>query len=542
MNTNFIKSIFILTAGFGILCCTKELGFATESKEAQSPNIVIFMTDDAGYSDISLYGSEIHTPNMDQLANKGLIFRTFYNNARCSPTRASLLTGQYAHKVGVGDLCGEQYATDLPGYRGYLKPTDNVTLAELLADEDYETLLSGKWHLGGAPNFPASAGSHPLRRGFNKFYGILGPDADYFTPEDHWDGFERATAEVTDGQWFSEDVFGDRAVAWVEEAVAQEKPFFLYLSFKAPHNPRQALDEDYTPYLTLYEKSRWPVIMEDRVNVLKERQIIPEEWGANTFEFDEAYYENMPALRAGNLQEIAAIKAGAIVSADRNIGKVMEALDRLDQRRNTLVIFFSDNGSALAHDLNNIWNSPFRGGKGELTQGGIVSHCIIHWPEMIQKQRLITDAVGILDIMPTVLDVVGVDYPTQWNGRSLPPLAGVSFFPLLKGGSVFPLLNGGNFNLNDRKLYWELYGQKAVIQDSRWKFYQSYNRKTGDTEEFLFDLQSDGTELNNLINTPQGRKIAENLRDDWNAWADEVGAVPYPDVQKARKGFSAGSK
>ncbi|QHI68013.1 sulfatase-like hydrolase/transferase [Tichowtungia aerotolerans] len=511
---------------FSICCCLRQNLLA---EEPGRPNIIIFMTDDAGYSDISLYGSEIQTPHIDQLAERGVVFRTFYNNARCSPTRASLLTGLYPHSVGVGDLCGEGYASDLPGYAGYLKHTNNATIAELLGNAGYETLLSGKWHLGGEPEFSAGFNSHPMRRGFDNFYGLLGPSADYFEPQQYWDGFEPAEPPGNDPNWYSEDAFGDKAVEWIEDAVAEEKPFFLHLAFKAPHNPRQALDEDYRPYLPGYAKELWPSVMTDRVEKLKANGIIPEEWGANGFEFDDAYYDNMPEERAQNLREIAAIKAGAIVSADRNVGKVMAALDRLGQTGNTLVFFFSDNGSALAHDLNNIWNAPFRGSKGDLTEGGVASHCIVQWPDDISARRIVSAKADVLDIMPTVLDAAGVKYPEQFKERTLHPLEGVSLMPLLK--------DHDSFTVTHRKLFWELYGQKAVIQDNKWKYYQSYDTKTGVSEEFLFDLENDGTELNNLIDTPQGREIAAGLRADWKEWANRVGAEAYSVVKSARKEF-----
>jgi arylsulfatase len=518
------SSVLLMLFISGFLCVS-----AGAAEQKSRPNIIVFMTDDAGYSDISLFGSEIKTPHIDQLADTGVVFRKFYNNARCSPTRASLLTGLYPHTVGVGDLCGEGYATALPGYTGYLNNNNNATIAELLKSAGYVTMLSGKWHLGGELDFPDSFGSHPLRRGFDKFYGMLGPSADYFTPQCYWDGFEPAEPPASGDQWYSEDAFGDKAVEWIEDAVSEDKPFFLYLAFKAPHNPRQALDADYKPYVPVYAKKNWPSIMANRVAKLKEFGIIPKEWGANTFEFDPAYYESMPEDRAQTLQEIAAIKAGAIVSADRNVGKVMDALDRLSQRNNTLVMFFSDNGSALAHDLNNLWDTPFRGGKGDLTEGGTASPCIVQWPDVIKKYRFVTDAAGILDVMPTALEAAGVEYPSQYQGRQLCPLEGESLLPLFKGQDAS--------SLNNRPLFWELYGQKSLVWKNRWKYYQSYDMQTGDREEFLFDLNKDGAELNNLIDSPQAVELIDSLRADWQKWAGRVGAEEFESVMSARKKF-----
>lgn len=518
------KSILLML--LFLSCFSSQVG-AGEQKSR--PNIIVFMTDDAGYSDISLYGSEIKTPHIDQLADQGVVFRKFYNNARCSPTRASLLTGLYPHTVGVGDLCGEGYATSLPGYAGHLINNNNATIAELLKSAGYETLLSGKWHLGGEPGYPEGSVAHPLRRGFDKFYGMLGPSADYFTPQCYWDGFEPAKPPVSENQWYSEDAFGDKAVEWIEEAVSEDKPFFLHLAFKAPHNPRQALDADYKPYVAGYAKELWPAVLKGRMDTLVERGIIPEKWGSNSFEFDPDYYDAMPEDRAQTLQEIAAIKAGAIVSADRNVGKVMDALDRLNQRNNTLVMFLSDNGSALAHDLNNLWNTPFRGGKGFLTEGGIVSPCIIQWPDVIKERRVVTEAAGILDIMPTALEAAGVEYPAQYQGRKLCPLDGESLLPLLKGQDAS--------SLDDRALFWELYGQQAVLRNNKWKYYQSYNTRTGGEEEFLFDMENDGSELCNLIDSSQGKALAASLRTDWNKWAGRVGAKEYEAVKNARELF-----
>jgi len=203
--------------------------------ESSKPNLVLILADDMGYSDLGCYGSEIPTPNLDALAQGGLRFTQFYNTARCSPTRAALLTGLNPHQAGVGQLAETSIGYDgqhPDGYLGYLND-HCVTLAEVLRPAGYHTYLAGKWHLG-----MRDESKWPRQRGFDRYYGILAGSASYLRPE----GDRGLTLEnqqlppPTNADYYTTDAFTDFAVARVRETKAGE-PFFLYLAFNSPHWP-----------------------------------------------------------------------------------------------------------------------------------------------------------------------------------------------------------------------------------------------------------------------------------------------------------------
>ena len=224
--------------------------FAAFAEEKPRPNIILIMADDMGFSDLGCYGGEIQTPNLDALAAAGVKFSQFYNSARCCPTRASLLTGLHPHQAGIGHMTeepGERRTGERPAaYQGYLN-RECVTLAEVLKDAGYSTLMAGKWHLG-----QRERDRWPLQRGFDRFYGCLSGATLYFTPgglRGITEGNEPvATPEsTTDRPFYTTDAFTDHAIRFIGEAPA-DKPFFLYLAYTAPHWPIQAHEEDIAKY------------------------------------------------------------------------------------------------------------------------------------------------------------------------------------------------------------------------------------------------------------------------------------------------------
>lgn len=207
---------------------------ACSSAYAQvKPNIIVILVDDMGFSDLGCYGSEIETPNLDQLAGNGVRFSNFYNTARCCPTRASLLTGLYPHQAGVGAMMEK---TNHPGYMGYLN-RNCVTLAEALKPAGYTTLMTGKWHVGDGE------GMKPVDRGFDHYWGVLHGGGIYFKetlklkPERVF--YENGTPIEAPDDLYVTDDFTDQAIGFVDDAVKEKKPFLLYLAHIAPHWPLQ---------------------------------------------------------------------------------------------------------------------------------------------------------------------------------------------------------------------------------------------------------------------------------------------------------------
>lgn len=221
------------------------------------PNIVLIMADDMGYSDIGCYGGEIETPNLDRLAADGLRFRQFYNNARCCPSRASLMTGLYPHQTGIGHMTNDPenptaFDYGIPSYTGDLN-FQSVTIAEVLKSAGYQTLMAGKWHLGYHDR-----DLWPLQRGFDKYYGILAGAANYFTPTDPRGlTLMNDQVEPEGSDFYMTDAFTDYAIQFINESQQEkEAPFFLYLAYTSPHWPLNALADDIKKYRGRY-KAGW---------------------------------------------------------------------------------------------------------------------------------------------------------------------------------------------------------------------------------------------------------------------------------------------
>ena len=243
------------------------------------PNIVIIMVDDMGYSDIGCYGGEIQTPNLDKLAANGLRFTQFYNSGRCCPTRASLLTGLHPHQAGIGHMTNtpakaKSHDRSVSGYRGFLN-RKCVTIAEVLKPKGYHTLMSGKWHVG-------YHGKHkwPLQRGFDRYYGIIAGASNFFRPEGRR-GLTLGNEPVKpEGDYYITDAFTDYAIQFAEEAAARDdRPFFLYLAYTAPHWPLHARKRDIDKYRSKYMDGGWDKVSRDRYQRMLDMGLIKKEWG-----------------------------------------------------------------------------------------------------------------------------------------------------------------------------------------------------------------------------------------------------------------------
>ncbi|NND08369.1 MAG: sulfatase-like hydrolase/transferase [Saprospiraceae bacterium] len=338
---------------------------ANSSTEVDPPNILIILTDDQGYHDVSYYGtSDLYTPHIDALVKDGIRFDNFYANCPvCSPTRAALLTGRYQEYVGVPGVI----RTNPKNSWGFLDP-EALMLPQLLAARGYHTALIGKWHLGlQSPNTPNE-------RGFAFFHGWLGDMMDdYVQKRRHDINYMRENEETIDLPGHATDLFTQWSVDYIKERAVQESPFFLYLAYNAPHFPVQP----------------------------------PEEW-----------LEKVRA-RDSTLTEKRAKLIAFIEHLDSGIGKVVEALKESGQYENTIIVFSSDNGGLLADEAN---NGPYRDGKQSLYEGGLRVPTSVTWRNVIQPGSATEHVSLSMDIFPTLLDLCDVDLPTQIEGRSFAPV------------------------------------------------------------------------------------------------------------------------
>ncbi len=496
----------------------------------ERPNIVLIMADDMGYSDIGAYGGEIHTPNLDRLANEGLRFTHFYNTARCCPTRASLLTGLYPHQAGMGAMVSSVDSSPQPGpYQGYLS-SQSVTIAEALKEAGYHTYMSGKWHVGEKPEY------WPRKRGFDRYFGLISGASSYYDliteqprkrqmalDDQHWmpppEGF------------YMTDAISDYAVQFLQshaEAAYADDPFFLYIAYTAPHWPLHALPED----IARYEKSYgigWDSLRAERYQRMLNLGIID-----GAYRLSERTSTIPPWIEAQNKAEWErrmAVYAAMVDRMDQGIGRVVEALQQSSKLDNTLILFLSDNGGCAeeieGRGLNdpavpigepgsytaynepwaNASNTPFRLYKQRVHEGGIATPLIAYWPGVIQDTgRIVRDVGHVMDIMPTSLEIAGTSYPDSFNGNPIIPLQGKSLLPILQGGS-----RGGH-----DALFWEHIGNRAV-RKGKWKLVYEHNLGAWE----LYDMEADPTETINLAS--QFPEKALELKLQWEQWADDVG-------------------
>lgn len=496
---------------------------------AGRPNIVVIMADDMGYSDLGSYGAEISTPNLDSLAEGGLRFRQFYNNAKCSPTRASLLTGLYPHQAGMGDL-----ATGAPGepgpYQGYL-PASSVTIAEVVRAAGYRTYMSGKWHVGDLPEH------WPHSRGFDRYFGLISGATSFFELLKEPGRSRQMVLE--DRLWkpsgdgfYATDAYNDYAADRIREHRREhpEQPFFLYVAHTAPHFPLHALPEDIARYEDRYTAG-WDRVRAERYRRMRQIGIIDERHALPARPASVPAWED--ADRKEEWARLMAVYAAMIDRMDQGIGRILRALEETGTRDNTLILFLSDNGgtaeSVAGRGLNdpsvpigargsyvaylepwaNVSNTPFRLYKNWVHEGGIITPLIANWPRGLSSPGRITDEYGhVIDLMPTVLELAGLTYPTTANGRAIRPIEGRSLAPVLRGGAI------------DRPtpLYWA-YGGNWAIRDGDWKLV--HDRRHPDRVE-LFNLREDPGEARDVAAQHLG--LVTQLRAKWQVWAERVGA------------------
>ena len=519
-----------------------------------SPNILLILADDLGYSDLGCYGGEIRTPNLDSLAKNGLRFRQFYNGTRCCPSRASLLTGLYPHQAGVGDMTGDQGA---PGYRGFPQP-NTVTIAEVLKAAGYHTSMVGKWHLGG-PKRPK-----PTDRGFDEFYGMLGGFNSCFQEDPFYTRWPagRTKREYPAGGFYSTDVFGDYSLDFLAFARKAKKPFFQYLAFNAPHFPLHAKPEDIAKHADTYTKG-WDKIREERLAKQIEFGLFPRGTPLSprspfTTRRDflrsgeNPTWNSLDADRRTDLARRMAIYAAMVECMDRNIGRVVDDLKKHGELDNTLIVFLSDNGAcaewdpfgfdessgprnilhkgeSLAamggpksyHRYGSGWanasNTPLRLYKHDCHEGGIRTPFIVHWPNGIDEKGAFRGPVGhIIDVMATCVDVSGAKYPASRAGHAVTPMAGISLKRAFAGHS-----------LEREFLAWEHEGNRA-IREGRWKLVAR-----GDGGWELYDIEADPVELTDLAGKNPDR--VKSLSAKWHEWARKSNVLPYPVPKKNKK-------
>lgn len=517
---------------WSLLAIASPVAAQSPSASTHPPDIVIIMADDLGFSDIGCYGGEIRTPNLDALAANGLRFSQFYNAARCCPTRASLLTGLHPHQAGIGGMVSPGKA---PGYLGRLNET-SVTLAEVLKTSGYHTAMAGKWHV---THFDYSAkpllhrGSWPRQRGFDRFFGTLAGGGNFYDPVSLMRDNEFIEAG---GDFYYTRAISREAAAFVDEA-PEDKPIFLYVAHTAPHWPLHALEEDIRRYDGVYDIG-WDSIREKRHRRLIEEGLIDADLALSPRSRDVPAWEN--AEHKEWEARRMAVHAAMVDSMDQGIGKLIAALKKRGRFDNTLILFLSDNGgsdevirgqetrhgnfprggttpevmpgpadtyASIGKPWANVSNTPFRLYKKWTHEGGIASPLIAHWPQGIRDKGGIRHQVGhVIDIMATVVDLAGAEYPSRHKGYDITPMEGVSLRPTF-----------ADEPLEREAMYWEHLGQRAVRMGS-WKLVGSSSQWN------LYDVENDRIETRNLADQHPDR--VARMAAMWDAWAKRCHIAP----------------
>ena len=501
--------------------------------ERRRPNIIVILVDDMGFSDLGCYGGDIPTPNLDRLASRGVRFTQFYNTARCSPSRASLMTGLYPHHAGMGHLDNVVYP-DSRGYQGRLSD-ESATIAEVLGPAGYRTAMTGKWHLGHRH------GSPPWERGFDHCLESISGEI-YFPGQPgvraneplylNGQPIAQKSPELGDS-WYSTDLWTKFGLKFIDDARQEKKPFFLYLAHNAPHFPLMAPQEDIARFRGKF-MAGWDELRRHRYERQIRMGLIDPRWSLTERPPDSPAWQSLSPSEKERFDQIMAIYAAVIYRIDKSIGALVEGLKQRGILDDTLILFMSDNGGNAESGPNGRYegnppgsadssvylgmnwatlsNTPFRRYKHFTHEGGISTPLIVHWPSVIPKKReggFEQQPAHLIDIMATVVDVSGAEYPTTLHGRSILPREGVSLAPAFAGRK-----------LTRREPIFFMHENNRAVRTAKWKLVSRY---PGPWE--LFDMEADRTEMRNLA-TERPELVAE-LTGQYDTWVRRTYIEPW---------------
>lgn len=524
--------------------------FAQAAMAATPPNVVVLLVDDMGYSDPGYMGGEAKTPNLDKLSREGVTFLNCFNNAKCAPSRAALMTGMTCQRVKAFKS------------KGNIAENNATSIAEVLGENGYSTILAGKWHV--APE--------PMEIGFQHYHGVnLAPL--YFKRDvigrpgekkPHPLKLNEGTVDpqALPDDWYSTRAYTDYAIKTVREnALDKGIPFFLYLAVNAPHAPLSAPKEVIKKYDDAYDdgtdaarKKRYDRMV--KLGIINPDTLkLPAMEQGKDGEFPR--WKEFSDKEKRLFKRKLAITAAMVDIIDQETGKLIAFLKETKQYDNTVFIFLSDNGASAEQGIYGglpfeemtdrdidvlgtregmpggasgaivaaVQNVPFRGYKTSLWDGGMHTSMIINWPGRMNKHAsdgYVRTPVSIYDLAPTVFAATGVKYPAEINGRKLKPMDGVSILPILKGKPI-----------TKRNIRYA-YKSEQVIRNENFKLFGKRDKKGKETQWQLFDLSKDESEISDVIK--QHPEVAGEMISVWNEFDKDVGIVSgYDDYFGGKK-------
>ncbi|MGE3619092.1 MAG: arylsulfatase [Acidimicrobiia bacterium] len=530
--------------------------------------MVVVLADDLGFSDLGCYGSEISTPNLDAMAGRGLRYGNFHVTPLCSPTRAALMTGRNSHAAGMGYVANVD-----PGFPGYASelPAEQPSLAEVFRANGYSTFMVGKWHLAKDSDLSEAAdrSSWPLQRGFDQYYGFLEALTNLHHPHRLYEGNSVVQVDrYPDGYYLTDDLT-DRAVRMIRETKAANpsRPFFLYFAHAAVHAPLHVKDSDKSKYRGRYGIG-WDRLREQRLARQIELGVVPPGTGLPPRNSepgeDVAAWDSLSDRERTLFARYMELYAAMVETIDHSVGRVRDALDQLGELDNTLFLFTSDNGAsregrdkgrpawyvaragqdtspgdqpdhlvdeglARLDELGGptTWphyprgwamacNTPFRLYKVTTFAGGHQVPMILSWPARIDGRGQVVrrQYTHVTDVLPTLVDLLGLDLPTERNGLTARPLAGSSFAASVQDPRA-PVAHG--------EQYFECVGNRAFHRDGWTAITFRQPGVPFSAERWqLYHVAEDPNELHDLADQHPD-KVAE-LAQAWEhaAWANQV--------------------
>jgi arylsulfatase A-like enzyme len=534
-------------------------------------NVLFIVLDDVGFGQLGCYGSPISTPNIDRLAKNGLLYTNMHTTALCSPTRSAILTGRNHHSNHMA--CITEGSTGYPGYDAII-PFENGFLSEMLLGQGYNTYALGKWHLTPSEQTSA-AGPYdrwPLGRGFERYYGFLGGDTSQYYPDLVHDNHQvEPPATPEQGYHLTPDLV-DKAISFVADAkqLAPEKPFFLYFCTGAQHAPHQVPKEWADKYKGKFDDG-WDAYREKVFARQKELGVIPQNAVLSRHNPDVQEWDTLSSDEQRLYARMMEVFAGFLEHTDHHIGRLIGFLERMGELDNTLVMLISDNGASseggpsgsvneskffnnvpedLQQNLTAIdelggpgffnhyawgWafagDTPFRRWKRETYRGGVADPFLVHWPNGIKaKGEVRTQYVHVIDMVPTVLEALGMQAPTQIRGFTQSPIEGVSF------AHSFAEANAPT---RHHTQYFEMFAHRAIYHDG-WRAVSpfpgpsfaeahAFFGQVTLTEARLRELDARSWELYNIAEDPAE---TNNLADTNRAKLIEMIALWYVEAGK----------